>query len=110
MYNGMIKQIEVAILVNPCNKYNPGVQEFTIPALMSNTASRTVPNNNSSNILNADKNLGLSNATYSGRLTLTLPKEYTRNYPTKVVPAGTKFLVLFVGDDITNPRIIGRCQ
>ena len=109
-----LKYIEIATLVNTCNKYKPGVQQFYIPSLVpfknQQGLVKTVKNN-TYNLQNtsADKqNLGVTNATTGSTISIALPKEHTRWYPTKWVPAGTQFLVTFTGGDITKPKIVGR--
>ena len=44
----------------------------------------------------------------ASNLLLELPKEVARNYPKKFIPPGTRFLVAFIGGDLTKPVIIGR--
>ena len=61
------------------------------------------------NIMNKDKGaLGLSDVTTTDTVILDLPKEVTRNYPTKFIPPGTRFIVSYSNGDITKPVITGR--
>ena len=39
---------------------------------------------------------------------LKVPKEYTYFYEGDVMPAGTKFIVAFIGGNINDIKIIGR--
>lgn len=100
---------EIAVLQETINKYAPSnAAKFTIPALMgSATIEQTIPNN-SNNILNKNNNLGITRTTVSNYVTLSVPKEYVINYPSKYVPAGTMFIVGFIGGDITSAKIVGR--
>ena len=100
---------EIAVLQESINKYAPPTAaKFTIPALMGNTSvEKTIPNK-SNNILNKNNNLGITKTTVSNYVTLAVPKEYVINYPEKYVPAGTMFIVGFIGGDITSAKIVGR--
>lgn len=40
---------------------------------------------------------------------LEIPSAFTKDYPSKYIEKGTKFMVIFVGGSINNARIIGRC-
>jgi hypothetical protein len=110
--NGLdLKRIEVAVLMSTCNKYIPGKQTFYIQAMVpmkdksNNTETET---NDTSNLENQDPNIGVSNVKTGSSIELEVPKEYTRFYPKKFIPPGTRFLVAFTGGDITKPIIIGR--
>ena len=101
---------EIAVLQETINKYDPPKDaKFVIPALMGKLGSteKTIPNS-SSNIKNKTNNLGISKTTTSNYITLSVPKEYVINYPTKYVPKGTMFIVGFIGGDITSAKIVGR--
>ena len=100
---------EIAILQEEINKYDPPSDaKFTIPALMGNSNTETTTPNRSSNILNKNNDLGITRVTKSNYITLAVPKEYVINYPEKYVPAGTLFIVGFIGGDITSAKIVGR--
>jgi hypothetical protein len=99
---------EIAELVYITNKYYPGIQEFRINALVTNKTNETV-HNQSSNVKNKNSTmLGLSTTTKGDTIKIKLPKEHTINYPDKFIPAGTKFIVNFIGGDISKPLIVGR--
>lgn len=65
---------------------------------------------NRSNIANKSQE-GLSTYIMTSNMTmdLFLPMYLLTDYPDDVVPKGTKFLVGFVGGNINNCQIIGRC-
>lgn len=114
-YNSLdLKYIEIATLMSTCNKYRPGTQMFYIPSLVPLQSQKSTTKkviNTTSNLQNtsADKQkLGVKNATTGSTIAINVPKEHTRWYPEKYVPAGTKFLVAFTGGDITKPKIVGR--
>lgn len=101
---------ELAVLQETINKYDPPKKaKFIIPALMGNVPNtdKTTPNR-SNNIKNKTNNLGITSTTITNSITLEVPKEYVINYPSKYVPEGTKFIVGFVGGDITSAKITGR--
>lgn len=103
---------EIAILLDDyVNKYHPGVQAFKLQVtggMLVNsralyTDSITVPN-----LMNADtKNIKFNKIQHTSVVKLALPREVSRNYYRKYIPAGTRFIVQFVSGDITKPQIIG---
>ena len=100
---------EIAVLQEDINKYAPpSAAKFTIPAMMGSYIKEQSTPNSSSNIQNKTNNLGITKTTVSNYVTLAVPKEYVISYPYKYVPKGTRFIVGFIGGDITNAKIIGR--
>lgn len=103
---------EVAILLDTADKYVPKKHMFrmaSVVGLMENSTSETTSSINMDNILNKDNGaLPLSEVTTTDMIELELPKDVTRNYPTKFIPPGTRFIVGFTAGDITKPVIIGR--
>ena len=95
--------IEVAELTTTCNKYHPGKQTFYIPAL---NPMNSRPNDTTE--VKENINGSAISVTRASNLLLELPKEVARNYPKKFIPPGTRFLVCFIGGDLTKPVIIGR--
>ena len=101
---------EVGILTSVCNKYKPGYQTFYVQALnplnyKSNTVSTA--HASTSNSINANKpKAGTIN--YGSNLRIELPKEVARQFPTKYIPPGTRFLISFLGGDINKPVVVGR--
>ena len=103
---------QVAILLETTNKYIPGVKKFRLQAisgLQENSVGITKESINKSNILNKDiANLPINSINTSDVIELEIPKDVSRNYPTKFIPPGTRFIVSFTSGDITKPNIIGR--
>ena len=100
---------EIAVLQETINKYAPpSAAKFTIPAMMGSSIKEQSIPNRSNNIQNKNNNLGITKTTVSNYVTLPIPKEYVMNYTYKYVPAGTMFIVGFIGGDITNAKIVGR--
>lgn len=104
--------IEVAILMETTNKYHPGKCPFYLQAITptkpKTTDTTTTSLSGKSNLANVDTNIGATNLETGNTISLELPKEVARNYPVKWIPQGTRFLVSFIGGDITKPVIIGR--
>ena len=105
--------VYVGKTVEIINKYNPGRCKFALHQLMDSNGSEqpTISriNNNTQNLANKDKS-GIK-ATYtevSTYIDIDVPLEHTIYYPTKIIPVGTVFWVMFVGGDINKPIIIGR--
>lgn len=103
---------EVAILLDDyVDKYNPGIQTFklqSVVGLQENSRAVTTTYNTVPNLMNKDKNIGLSRVKTAPVIRLELPREICRNFPTKYIPVGTRFIVSFNSSDITKPVIIGR--
>lgn len=105
--------IHEAILYETVNKYEKqGIKHpFYIKALvpLEKEAGQTI-NIDKSNIYNKDLNW-LSTYTMTSEITidLFLPKYLMMDYPSKYIPKGTKFLVAFIGGNLNNCQIIGRC-
>lgn len=103
---------EIAVLLDDfVDKYNPGIQVFrlqSVVGLKENSRSIETENIRIPNLMNKNKNLPISQVKTSSVVRLVLPREVTRNYPTKFIPAGTRFIVSFNSGDITKPTIIGR--
>lgn len=103
---------EVAVLLDDwVDKYHPGIQTFrlqSIIGLRENSRELTTEIVNVENLMNDDtSNITFNNIQKSSVIKLKLPREVTRNYPYKYIPAGTRFIVSFNSGDITKPRIIG---
>lgn len=105
--------IHEAILYETINKYeNPESKHpFYIKALvpLESEIGRTI-NVQRNNIMNKDLTM-LSTDTMTSEITLDLfiPKYLINDYPDKYIPKGTKFIVCFIGGNINNCQLIGRC-
>jgi hypothetical protein len=103
---------EAILYENVDKNEEPGIKHpFFIKALvpLETEAGQTI-NINKSNIYNRDLNW-LSTYTMTSEITidLYLPKYLMMDYPDECIPKGTKFLVAFVGGNLNNCQIIGRC-
>ena len=102
---------EVAILIDDSvNKYHPGLQTFRLQSIngtQGNDNSIEHRQINIPNLMNKDRP-NFSQAHITSVVKLELPRDVTRNFPLKFIPAGTRFLVTFNSADITKPVIVGR--
>ena len=102
---------EVAILLDDAvNKYHPGTQVFrlqSVAGLKENSIAVETDNVDIPNLMNKKRpNFGQVNM--SSVVKLELPRDVTRNFPMKFIPAGTRFIVSFNSGDIIKPVIVGR--
>ena len=109
-YKQDLTYTEVGILTSPCNKYKPGYQTFYIQALnpmnlKSNTKQTVSVKNN--NIINK-KGITSGKIEVGSNILIEMPKEVARNFPTKFIPPGTRFIIFFLGGDINKPVVVGR--
>lgn len=96
---------EIAVLQSDVNKYKPGKAEFKVPSLaLSNS---TVVNKTNVKLDNKNASSSKVSVTTSDTITLDIPKEYTRFFSNKIVKKGTRFIIGFIGGDITTAKIIG---
>ena len=110
-YNDMdLKYVEVAVLMQITNKYHPGICPFYLQSLTP-SQPKTLQTQNipftGNNLANDSTNIGASGLEAGSTIQLELPREIAREFPLKWIQ-GTRFLVLFIGGDITKPMIIGR--
>lgn len=98
---------ETAILAKRC--YAGEIGSFYIPVLTPYQSSSQVNSDKqmlkASNLMNADNNITINKSIVSNTIDLKIPN-YLR-YGDNVFEAGTKFIVVFLGGDINQPRIIG---
>ena len=106
-----ISTTEVAILIDDAvNKYHPGLQTFRLQSISGTRDNSNAVIHKPINIpglMNKDRPQ-FSEAHLTSVIKLELPRDVTRNYPIKFIPAGTRFLVTFNSADLTKPVIVGR--
>lgn len=101
-------RIEIGILQQSVDAFNPGIGKFRIPALMTENTVGNI-NTSNSNIMNRrNGNIGTNTVNMDNYLEIEVPVEYTFSYGADVIPAGTKFLISLVGGNDNDMRIIGR--
>ena len=103
---------EVAVAIE--DFYYEGTGKFFIPILFPELTS-DVPYNNiaskgsTANIINYNTRHGIKNVTVSNYIELKVPKyiaEFIKDeYNT--IKKGTEFIIVFVGGEVNNPKIIG---
>lgn len=105
---------EVAIALE--DFYYKGKGKFFIPVLFPELTSEVPYNNDTSrgstsNIVNYNKRHGISNVTVSNYLELSVPSYIGESLKDEyeTIKKGTKFIVVFIGGEINNPKIIGVC-
>jgi hypothetical protein len=112
--NNLTSTDDVAILLDDCvDKYHPGTQVFklqSLSGLQPDSKVLTTEYCRYSNLMNKDTT-GLipKPVNKSAALKLKLPVSVTRTFPdAKFIPAGTRFIVSFVGGDLSKDPIIIR--
>lgn len=108
--NSGITTTEVGILTSVCNKYKPGYQTFYVQALNPmnmKSAVKTKTQVRNPNIINKEA-ISLGTVETGSNILIEMPKEVVRNFPTKFIPPGTRFLISFLGGDINKPIVVGR--
>ena len=107
-----LKYPETVVLA--ANTYPGSVGPFYIPVLTpyqpssTNKVDRKILKSN--NLMNAENNITITNSTISNTLQLKIPEYLGNDAPRDIsgrVISGTKFIVVFIGGDINQPKIIG---
>ena len=92
------------------NKYHPGKQPFKLVAVLGvnpiDDNSVGTYNINMGNLMNKDS-ISFNPVKISSVILLEIPREVTRNYPTKFIPDDTRFILSFNSGDVTKPVIVG---
>lgn len=108
---------DVAILLDDrVNKYNPGYQIFKLQStcgLQPNSNAVTTQLLDTSNLMNSDEGqisrLVTNPIQKMGCVRLWLPITVSRTYPhAKFIPVGTRFIVSFLGGDLSKSPVIIR--
>lgn len=112
-----LKYPEIAIAMDDIDRANPGVVRFIIPVLtplMNNTKPVSdIIRQNKLNLMN-DKSvrLEIDNIRVTNTVSISVPQEVCNVYrltnDNRIIKSGSKWIVVFVGGDITKPRIISR--
>lgn len=120
-----LKYPEIAIAIDKIDRLNPQPTRFIIPILTPSMPNESISNNkiyqNKVNLQNLSKDtVEVGNIDACNYITISMPKEVCGiiycdnidNIPNSVryINPWSKWLVVFVGGDITNPRIISRYE
>ena len=111
-----LKYPEIGIAMDPINRVNPGVVRFIIPVLTPNMDNSKIVTStiyqNSSNLKNSNKqSFEISNLTVTNYIEIPIPREICGipKAPEDIlIPKESKWIIVFVGGDITRPRAIAR--
>lgn len=112
-----LKYPEIAIAMDDIDRMNPGRVRFIIPILTPHMdkdkiTNKTIYQNRSS--LRNDKSvkLEIGDVGITNFIHINVPAEvcnvYNLTNENRYIQAGSKWIVIFVGGDITKPRIISR--
>ena len=111
-----LKYPEIGIEIEDIDRRNPGRVKMIIPILtpnMDNTkVIEKIAYQNSSNLKNAKKNVNIQNIKITNYVEVPIPaeictiSEYDDDRFT--IKAGSKWIIVFIGGDITKPRPIAR--
>lgn len=97
---------DIAILLDEkCSKYHDGYQTFKLQGmvpLQPDTPIATEQQIDLSKLLNEDAGFITNTITKAACVKYHLPRAVRREYPKKIIPPGTAFVVEFVGGDITK--------
>lgn len=114
-----LKYPEIAIAIDDIDRSNPGNVRFIIPVLtplMDNSKPITdsIRQNKSSLRNDQSVKLEVENIIVTNFISIKVPQEvcnvYQVNDSNRIINAGSKWIVVFVGGDITKPRIISRYE
>ena len=108
-----LKYPEIGIAIQNINRSNPGKVKIVIPVLTPNMDNTKLIEKteyqNSFNLRNSKKNLEIHNIKITNYIEVPFPKEICMSdNDDNIIEAGSKWLIIFVGGDITKPRPIAR--
>jgi hypothetical protein len=101
--------LEFAILQEDIPADQSTTANFKIPTLI-NTGTVAKVNTNTSTIRNkTTTNLTSASMNIKDTISLRVPMEYTYYWGTsKIIPAGTRFIVAYIGGNVNEIAIVGR--
>lgn len=101
-------RIEIAILQEDIDAFEPTTAAFRVPAIMTENTVAFMSTANTNIINRSNGNIGSSKINIDNNLSFFVPFEYTFAYGSNTVPKGTKFLLAFIGANVNDGIIIGR--
>jgi len=114
-YDNMdLRYPEIGIAMQQIDRLNPGEVKFIIPVLTPNMDnSRLIESKihqNKSSLMNKNKNIEIETLSVSNYITIKIPREVCSMFyiadDDRFIPSGSKWIIVFVGGDITKPRVI----
>lgn len=115
-YDNMdLRYPEIGIAMQKIDRFNPGSIKFIIPVLTPNMDnSRLIDSKihqNKDNLMNKNRNIvEVETLNIKNYITIKMPREVCSMYyisdNDRYIASGSKWIIVFVGGDITKPRII----
>ena len=110
-----LKYPEIGIAMQDIDRRNPGKVKFIIPILTPNLDNSKIVNKtifqNKANLRNKTIAFDIKNISLTNYIMIPMPKEVCMSYDMDddpIIPSGSKWILSFVGGDITKPRPIAR--
>lgn len=101
-------RLEIAILLEDISKKETYAR-FKIPVIMTEDNVSHVSSFGSKNVINKrNANISGYSVNIENDIKLKVPLEYIYFYDGDIIPAGTKFIVAFIGGNVNDIKIIGR--
>lgn len=101
---------DIAILLSEASRYGEGYEVFRLQSntgLQPNTPVLTQQTLNLSNLMNEEINFTVDTVTKAACIKIKLPRSIRRQFKTKFIPPGTRFICNFTNNDLSKPIIIG---
>lgn len=114
-YDNMdLRYPEIGIAMQQIDRLDPGEVKFIIPILTPNMDnSRLIDSRvhqNKDNLMNKNKSIEVESLNIRNYISIKMPKEVCSTYhisdENRFIGSGSKWIIVFVGGDITKPRII----
>ena len=114
-----LKYPEIAIAMDDIDRMNPGEIRFAIPILTplmdnSKPVVDTIRQTKSNLRNDPSVKLEVDNIRIANFISIRVPQEVCNVYQlteeNRIIKSGSKWIVVFVGGDITKPRIISRYE
>ena len=114
-----LKYPEIAIAMDDIDRMNPGEIRFAIPILTplmdnSKPVVDTIRQTKSNLRNDPSVKLEVDNIRITNFISIRVPQEFCNVYQlteeNRIIKSGSKWIVVFVGGDITKPRIISRYE
>jgi hypothetical protein len=104
---------EIGVAMQDIDRSNPGTVKFIIPILTPNMDNTrlidTKAYQTKDNLKNKKRNFEVETLSISNYINIKMPREVCSvygEYTDKVIKSGSKWIIVFVGGDITKPRVI----
>lgn len=120
-----LKYPEIGIAIQKIDRSNPGLVKFIVPIMTPSLditkEISTTKRIDRRNVMNSARSFPLNNITISNYIELNIPKELcfradcfkvvdgyiVIDEELRYIPEGSKWIIAFVGGDITKPQVIG---